>query len=524
MGVFFRIRRVQGQAEPCVRGYYIESTAPLNVEDPSPPFEPEPGLVDLLDPQTGEISPDAAVREIAGYLGEHDNAEVVVHVHGFNNPEGVVRNRFWQAYQAVNADPLICGRKNLVVIGYRWPSEPIFSTAGSFLGAAPGFVLGLAALAFLFLLLSMAVDHPLARVLLYLLGLLLAAVPFAAWLLRSLVYFRDSYRATQYGVPDLVEVIRQLDKALDTPRGARQNKRVRLSFIGHSMGAFVVTSLVRILTDVFERGTIANLDQGAIDTSVVGNIGEAFALGRLVLVSPDIPAETLMTRRANFLGPSLRRFEESYLFSNEADVVLRMISTLANSFSFPTGVRRFGFRLGNTEVLADGYGIVAPRPEGFLHTLRVGSRTLAQLNEELPQSKEKPTEDAASLPQPPPTLPERFTYFDCTDYVDADPGHPQRRARPYLSRAKRKAKLQWYNHWSLLLSYLLGRVDVHSGYFDGPFTQSLIFRLACLGWRETLAAPEFGGDPQRFARICREKQIQALVSPRLSDPPGPRSR
>jgi hypothetical protein len=33
-------------------------------------------------------------------------------------------------------------------------------------------------------------------------------------LLRALVYFRDNYRASNFGVPDLVEFIRQLDEAL----------------------------------------------------------------------------------------------------------------------------------------------------------------------------------------------------------------------------------------------------------------------------------------------------------------------
>ncbi|NJR51228.1 MAG: hypothetical protein HC780_18285 [Leptolyngbyaceae cyanobacterium CSU_1_3] len=37
-------------------------------------------------------------------------------------------------------------------------------------------------------------------------------------------------------------------------------KRIRLSFIGHSMGAFVVTNAVRILSDVFDPGSIGSLD------------------------------------------------------------------------------------------------------------------------------------------------------------------------------------------------------------------------------------------------------------------------
>ena len=42
-------------------------------------------------------------------------------------------------------------------------------------------------------------------------GLLIVAIVVLA-LLRAIVYFRDVYRATNYGVPDLVEVIRQIDR------------------------------------------------------------------------------------------------------------------------------------------------------------------------------------------------------------------------------------------------------------------------------------------------------------------------
>ncbi len=69
-------------------------------------------------------------------------------------------------------------------------------------------------------------------------------------LLRLAVYFRDGYRATNYGVPDLVEVIRQLDRKVTEKAESRGGEPeyknpVKLSFIGHSMGGFVVTNVCR---------------------------------------------------------------------------------------------------------------------------------------------------------------------------------------------------------------------------------------------------------------------------------------
>jgi hypothetical protein len=79
-------------------------------------------------------------------------------------------------------------------------------------------------------------------------------------LLRSTVYFRDSYRATHYGVPDLVQFFRAFEYLLldrQDPKEAIKDKlfkgnRIKLSFIAHSMGAFVTTNLVRALSDVFD--------------------------------------------------------------------------------------------------------------------------------------------------------------------------------------------------------------------------------------------------------------------------------
>ena len=153
--------------------------------------------------------------------------------------------------------------------------------------------------------------------------------------LRAIVYFRDTYRSIYYGVPDLVEVIRLIDREilneLERNKPAQTPLRVALSFIGHSMGGLVVTNVVRILSDIFDPASIVrNIRGKKIEThdtdgliiqtpdapetleKVTADIGHVFSLMRLVLVSPDIPAEALIGNRANFLKSSLHRFKEAY--------------------------------------------------------------------------------------------------------------------------------------------------------------------------------------------------------------------
>jgi hypothetical protein len=73
--------------------------------------------------------------------------------------------------------------------------------------------------------------------------------------------------------------------------------------------------------------------------------------------------------------------------------------------------------------------------------------------------------------------------------------------------------MKWYSHLHLLVSYIAKqKPNVHGGYFEGLFSQQLIYRLACLGFDETLRA--YGG-PEKLWKACAEKQIRALVSPQL---------
>jgi hypothetical protein len=284
------------------------------------------------------------------------------------------------------------------------------------------------------------------------------------------------------------------------------------------MGGIVVTNTIRTLSDVFAT-TVDELSQSGAAAPRPGKkiqtIGKAFVLKRFVLVSPDIPAETLLSDRGNFLASVLSRFDEAYLFSNEGDEVLRQISTLANYFVFPTKSSDHGFRLGNTEILSRGYGIIEYTEADFLAKLRIGNLTLQQLYERLEQAEasrrkvDRPTAKQTHLPKV-------FTYFDCTDYVDDDNGQ----TRGFLTIAKRNksrdasAMLPWYAHLQLLRGYLRhpARPNVHGGYFEGTVSQKLIYRLACLGYEATRNSLLSEGG---LGKICADKQIRVLLSPSL---------
>lgn len=647
----------------------------VDVADPQDLPADSQVVLDILEPQPDKDAASNIARTIRDMKSGGESPEVVFFIHGFNNPRFRVLQRMEQMFQALNDDSAIRERTGGVVnIVYRWPSEPLrFSTLGSSLRAAMGTIL-VALLAFAvvyiiglvgyfapdtmvrvvnwtFLILLMAtliwaflqtwgkaflagiillatlvplglrpLSQPPSRdvfnliltAIYYILFLVLFSIPFVVFIERGLVYFRDTYRAINYGVPDLASLLRELDTELvrnNNGNPLADTDRIQLSFIGHSLGALVVTNLIRFLADAFpgdakDAPEVANSKNAVRQhTHASPYIGKAFSLSRLVLVSPDIPAETLMTGRANFLLSSLSRFKEVYLFSNEGDEVLRLISTLANYFSFPNINREFGFRLGNVEVLDGGegtsrrqYGVrnrqrlfelrqaLDNKPDAvrrllyleetfaFLNQLRLGSRPLLQLLaavenpgndakqvnrraeeaviqalatlertedlEECPAASTAPAASllhalcskyphAADLP-----FPVRFTYFDCTDYRDrnlaksrADSRESREERRVgMVTRAKRKAKLGVVDHWGLLLQYLFAsesrRVDVHSGYFDGPYVCGLIYRLCCLGWETTLRAEDEGAQAatreeglNALSDNCDKHQIQVLLSP-----------
>jgi hypothetical protein len=519
MSDFFRAHQAVRTPIPT---YFIESTAPDNVDDvaPEPPVE---------SCELKPIDSDQAVRDIAAALATGERPNLVVMVHGFNNPEADVFRMYSAAAISIAADDAISGRKNLVCVGYRWPSEkmgaPIHGTWDA-LPTLPTWILYLGAamaivplLLFYFVFVDWRTEVSIGIVhVVTILGLIFAGLVLTAALLRTIVYFRDNYRATNFGVPDLVQIIRAIDGEIVKLRGAgRQANDVQLSFIGHSMGGFVVTNTIRVLSDVFGREVHSLNSYGAGSPEQPSSrIGNVFTLKRFVLASPDIPAETLLSNRGNFLASALARFDEAYLFSNEGDEVLRQISTLANYFVFPTKKRKHGFRLGNVEILSSQYGLLDVPQVDFLRTLRIGKLTVQELYDTLEHARAKRNVGSAPAQT---SLPQVFTYFDCTDYVEPakESGKPigLLTFAKCLKRNDPTARMSWYSHLHLLGAYIFchQKPNVHGGYFEGELSQRLIYRLACLGYQETVTA--YGGEEQ-MSQICRTKQIRALLSPQLA--------
>jgi len=466
-------------------GFLVESIVPDNVETPDQTNEPEAG--------TKRVD----ISRIVDHLTQTKSPNLVISVHGFNSPRKDAIRRFSKEFSAVDADTAITS--DTVCIGYRWPSEAMGSPWKTIWLAAPYFLRWMTKLGVVFLVFFMLFDalsnvlsilaaNPVLKSITFALALVLLAISVTFFLLRVIVYFRDGYRANQYGVPELVDLVRKIDEAMYQRQKSSDNN-VGLSFIGHSMGAYVVTNAVRILSNVFSK---ASLTQDSSDPEI-RKIGRKFHLQNLVLVSPDIPAEALMPNTSNFLNSSLRRFEEAYLFSNEGDEVLRLISVSANYFSFPTARREFGYRLGNVGVLTSDYGVTA-RKNWSLKDLRIGFKSVENLSEDLHSC------DSINHPA------YAFGYFDCTDCIDPESG------LGILTTAKRGVPFNksWHSHLLLLCRYLLPnknslKRDVHSAYFDSDEIAGLIYRLASIGYSATDTAS--GG----VNNLCEKVQVKVLA-------------
>ncbi len=598
------IRRLS-KPQHTVPAYFVLSTAPANVED-------------NVNPPAGEFAepianPEDAIKEIANHLTQflktrpnpEQTAEIVIVVHGYNTKatgdfgaEGWYRN----ICNHINTDPRLKQLQGSVLLGYRWPSEQFKGDeSGSFkdkkrharrsLPILLAKVLNFSWISFLLGILGILITlvSPLVRVrhiesilviALVLLGLAaLTSLPILTVMaLRLSAYFRDAYRATNYGVPDLVELIRRLDQAIadqmatEQPEGCdsgiesffnEKRNRIRLSFIGHSMGGFVVTNVVRIVSDVFDDRSIGNLNIATSEKQPSSEIGNVFTLGRLILASPDISLETILAGRANFLQSSLRRFEEAYLFSNDGDIVLRLASTAANYFSFPSRTRDGGYRLGNVTVKnrpkdyfddiqtsrtkltlrqPTKYGVVNQRSDGnldqnpntvfkYLFVTRWGKRI-----EDLDTTRRLMFQET----QPVTPLASLFTYVDCTDYIDrTNYVGCEGEEMSVLSFAHDKIALSIWDYTRLTVSYFIGFApivlntpwlrklflyrDVHGGYFNGDFSSQAIYGIAFLGFQGFLKSlnPEMPADTaeQRlqmlghFSDLCNQKQIQVWLSP-----------
>jgi hypothetical protein len=160
--------------------------------------------------------------------------------------------------------------------------------------------------------------------------------------------------------------------------------------------------------------------------------------------------------------------------------------------------RVYGYRLGNAEILASAFGATAPGPDQ-LNLLRTGTKTLAYLSGKVTR-------------QAPAIVARAFTYFDCTDYIDGDPRTGMLTEALDVKRNDPNASISLWEQLKLLILYVRGKVDVHGGYFDGVFAQRLMYRLACLGFNQSLAAY---GNQNTMLRECADHQIRVMLSDQL---------
>jgi len=575
--------------------YFVASTAPINIEDNN--------AKDIPDPTS-------LINEISQHLNEHkDQAEVLIVVHGYNTSKADTEDWYRSIYKHLTEHYNKSRSEGLLLIGYRWPSEkvlpksseggscqnksqsskkvvlgklqaatqalPVILGLGSrwgIIGLIGGMIASIASIIAIALQASKAGIFLIIFSTLTILSLITVSAIFTLVALRLVVYFRDTYRATNFGVSDLVELIRQIDTTVvkaspAQDRSAKEedskNNRIKLSFIGHSMGGFVVTNTVRILSDVFDSSSIGSLDitkKGKKPSSFIGNV---FSLERLILVSPDIPAETIISQRANFLQSSLRRFKEAYLFSNEGDMALRLASPIANYFVYPSNRQVGGYRLGNvmvrnfTEKDSNGnlvkkialqkgspmpsgsYGMIVRLPDENepLINLQNGQNVplsdqehltypldYVYIQDQLPLSTRQ--EEIALAPNQKP-IGEFFTFFDCTDYTEKYLDKGRQKSAGLVSHALRKQALSFKDFMRLTIDYFSGKIDTHGGYFsngetnpkkglkpEAAFTKLAIYGLACVGFERFLIElqeePIFSEYTTYYEQILKDVESQPV--------------
>jgi hypothetical protein len=643
-------------SETKIVGYFVASTAPIHVEGDNLPTPKKSSKEALTEKSI--LQAEQCLNDLADILYEKvtqrsqtssNSVDLIISIHGFSNALEATIERVNQIYNYINQDnnQLFQERANsLMYVGYRWPSEPlqggdwggkIYSAIKTLPLLPLGiFLVGLLAFPFSFLpqFHQFVFDRSFFFIPLGIFLVLMLSFFFIASLvaLRLMIYFQDYYRATNFGVPDLVEFIRQLDQTLigkfkeqylqnaenqipglnefekllsdnlsikeildkyNTDSNltlktvakkifeeccksntvdftkmsdeisnnsswrkqdieelvakaikivenktdcavneviektidflnkkaknywAKEENRINLTFIGHSLGAYVVTSVVRIISDVFDLSSVGTL--GSTDKFPTSNIGRVFSLERLVLVSPDIPVTSILSGRANFLRSSLRRFKETYLFSNEGDLALRLASTVANYFSFPASTRESGYRLGNVSIKnKQDYGISylntlkEEQHSRLLKSLAINSLTprssLADIQKSYQSDEKEDKEQIAKL----------FTFIDCTDYTEKMP--PNSRERRFLSLEKWGWEPLLFYYLRLIIAYTIGKekIDTHGGYFQGQFSQQLIYRLAFLGFGGFLDSLNQGDRKsalEYLSQKCRQKKIQVILSP-----------
>jgi hypothetical protein len=539
------------------KAFYLRSTAQVVVEDKGDvnisKFEKY-----LVDPFAAVRKPSEQITKIVDTVivktnGDLREVNMILQIHGYNTSDEEFYKTCENTAFKINE---IHGRSEqlLIFFGYRWPSEKtsangLLATMSRsilplWLQIIGGFgILRLTIDAFNSIMNFSAFTHHAPRITDFLSidnCVAMAGLDIAKWhilyvflatflvlfrctafvavmiitlmLMRASGYFQDSYRAINYGVPDLVQFFRVFDYCIKKhPKAAEmkalEENRINLSFIAHSMGGFVTTNLIRILSDVFDNGGDQTLDVADESSrsyeSISSHIGRFFTLDKMVLISPDIPVNTILLERSNFLVSSLIRFKESYLFSNQSDMVLLLFSTVANYLSFPSRTPQMGYRLGNLGV--ERGCIKRTWKQSFIVRLKVIKNRLF-VNSEVHIENDKYTLEEFELinvhePNPlpgvltdlvigvqrkklsgnsreglkKPFLAQKFTYFDCTDYL--------------RKKARGKDNPENVNFEVLdLIDYIIllrHASFTHGGYFDQercPETHEAIYRIACQGF------------------------------------------
>lgn len=504
-----------------IRGFLAMSSASTDVENSQPEGLDPGGLgpVGLREETRRHLQQIA--RALAGGDGE---PEIEIAVHGFSNDLQVAEKWYGDTWAWVRRQEDL-NQRNVVFIGYRWPAENIFgrfcAQLSDGLSALPTLPRGLwlsSALLALILIGRLAKGVAGFYAAVFWVGLIaaltLSALVLTLVVLRLVVYFRDTYRASYYGSPDLVELIRQIHQELDA---IQPKRRVKLSFLAHSLGNSVVTSALRILADAFEPGSIGS-NQANAETTPSNSIGQHLELEHLVMVAPDIPVESVIPRRSNGLRSALRRMKESHVFSNEGDLALRLASTAANYFSFPARTRFSGYRLGNLTIrhYQDQHDRQGHHPVYGILRGKEGKDLLPAQHLELRASN---AEHRHLLEAPfIPWIADRHeqvtnipSYFDCTDAITSD-------RRALVSLALRRKSLNLLDYCRLALAHLrfninpsLG-VDTHGGYFRGESGRFLIYTLVFAGYQHL--HDQLLQRDSDLNDYCQAHQLQVILSKR----------
>jgi hypothetical protein len=225
-------------SETKIVGYFVASTAPIHVEGDNLPTPKKSSKEALTEKSI--LQAEQCLNDLADILYEKvtqrsqtssNSVDLIISIHGFSNALEATIERVNQIYNYINQDnnQLFQERANsLMYVGYRWPSEPlqggdwggkIYSAIKTLPLLPLGiFLVGLLAFPFSFLpqFRQFLFDRSFFFIPLGIFLVLMLSFFFIASLvaLRLMIYFQDYYRATNFGVPDLVEFIRQLDQTL----------------------------------------------------------------------------------------------------------------------------------------------------------------------------------------------------------------------------------------------------------------------------------------------------------------------